>query len=99
MENRKSYAEVTGEVVVIKPKKVQESKITKEVIRKALNPSKLEVGITQIKDTKEGVLLKCKSKEEIEKIKLEAEKKLKKNYEIITPKQKKNPNKNSRSRR
>lgn len=89
LETKKSYAEVTGEVVVIKPKKVQESKTTKEVIRKALNPSKLEVGITQIKDTKEGgVLLKCKSKDEIEKIKQEAEKKLKKNYEITIPKQK-----------
>lgn len=86
--NKKSYAEIAGEVVVIKPKTKQESKTTKEVIRKTLNPTKLEVGITQIKDTKEGgVLIKCNSKEEIEKIKIAAEKKLKRNYEIKTPEQ------------
>lgn len=86
---KKSYADAVGEVVLIKPKTKQESKTTKEAIRKAFNPAKLEVGITQIRDTREGgVLIKCKSKEEVEKIKSAAEKKLKKSYEIKTPEQK-----------
>lgn len=83
----KSYANVTAnEVVIIKPKNKQESKKTKEVIQKNLKPAALEVGITQLKDIKEGgVVIKCKSKEEQEKIKKAAEKKLPKTYQINAP--------------
>lgn len=42
-----------------------------------------------MKDTREGeVLIKCKSKEEVKKIRTEAEKKLKKNYDVKTVEQK-----------
>ncbi|KAJ8942553.1 hypothetical protein NQ318_021955 [Aromia moschata] len=92
LQKNKSYAEaVAGEVVVIKPKKIQENKTTKEAVRKALNPTKLEIGFTEIKDIRDGgMLIKCKSKEDVEKIKSEAEKKLKKGYEIRI-KEQKNP--------
>lgn len=30
----KSYAEATGEVIIVKPKKAQKSKVTKEVVKK-----------------------------------------------------------------
>lgn len=44
------------------------------------------MGITQLKDIKEGgVVIKCKTKEEQEKIKKAAEKKLIKNYQITAP--------------
>lgn len=86
---KRSYADAAGEVIVIQPKSKQESVKTREAIRKNLNPATLEVGITQVKDTKEGgILIKCKSKEEVEKIKIAAEKKLKRNYHIKTPQQK-----------
>ena len=48
----------------------------------------MEEGITEINNIKEnGVLIKCKSKEEVEKIKSVAEKKLSKSYKINAPKQ------------
>ena len=88
-KNKKSYADVAGEVVIIKPKSSQDCQKTKEVLRKAINPTALEVGIQHIKEVKEGgVVIKCKSKEEVEKIKNAAERNLKKNYEINTPQQK-----------
>lgn len=85
--NKKSYANAAaGEVVIIKPKIKQECKKTKEAIQKNLKPAALEVGITQIKDIKEGgVVIKCKTKDEQEKIKKAAEKKLTKNYQITAP--------------
>lgn len=89
-KNELSYAKaVAGEAVVIKPKTLQESSKTQEAIRKTLKPASLEVGITQVKNIKDGgVLIKCKSKEETEKVKKAAEKKLGKNYQIKIPEQK-----------
>lgn len=88
-EVKKSYANVASEVVVIKPKNAQESKKTKEEIQKKLQPATLEVGITEIKNIRDGgVIIKCKHKEEVEKIKAAAEKKLNKKYNIKIPDQK-----------
>lgn len=83
----KSFAEVVSEeVVIIKPKSSQENKKTKEAIQKTLKPASLEVGITQLKNIKEGgVVIKCKNKEEQEIIRKAAEKKLNKQYEIKAP--------------
>lgn len=89
VENKKSYAEITGEVIVIKPKSKQECHITKENVCKNLNPSELGVGIKQIKEIKDGgILIKCNTKDEINKIRAEADKKLHENYSIKTPTQK-----------
>lgn len=89
VENKKSYAEVTGEVMLIKPKAVQECKKTKETVCKSLNPSELGVGIKQLKEIKDGgILIKCNTREEIDKIKKAADKKLNENYNIRTPTQK-----------
>lgn len=88
-EVKKSYAKVASEVVVIKPKNAQDSKKTKEEIQKKLQPATLEVGITEIKNIRDGgVIIKCKHKEEVEKIKAAAEKKLNKKYNINIPDQK-----------
>lgn len=85
-----SYAKVVaGEALVIKPKNKQDSKKTQEAIKKNLKPVELEVGITQIKNVKDGgVLIKCNTKEEIEKVKKSAEKKMGKNYQYTIPEQK-----------
>ena len=81
---------VSGEALIIKPKTKQESNKTKEAVKKNLKPIALEVGITQMKNVKDGgILLKCKTKEEVEKVKKAAEKKLGKNYQVKIPEQKK----------
>lgn len=90
----KSFASILkSEAIVIKPKSKQDqdSSKTKEIITRKLNPCTMEVGITQIKDVKDGgILIKCKTKEEIEKLKEEAEKNLGRNFQVSTP-EKKNP--------
>ncbi|KAJ8933310.1 hypothetical protein NQ318_011142 [Aromia moschata] len=90
LQKNKSYAEVVaGEVVVIKPKKIQENKTTKEAI-----------GFTEIKDIRDGgMLIKCKSKEDVEKIKSEAEKKLKKRIRNKNKRTEKSSHKNCGFRR
>lgn len=86
---KKSYSEVAGEVIVIKPKTAQDNQVTKNDIQKNIKPAVLEVGIQEIKNTKEGgILIKCNNKNELEKIKAVAEKKLNKNYKINIPEQK-----------
>lgn len=86
-----SYAKVVaGEAIVIKPKTKQESSKTKEAVKKNVNPAVLSVGITQMKNIKDGgILLKCKTKEEIDKVKKAAEKSLGKNYQVKVPNQRK----------
>lgn len=87
----KSYADVASEILVIRPKANQDSSKTKEAIRKVMNPLELQVGITQFKDVKDGgVLIKCKTKTELDKIKNSVDKKLKAKYDIKSP-EKKNP--------
>ncbi|KAK9754733.1 hypothetical protein QE152_g997 [Popillia japonica] len=71
----RNYAEVTEDVVVIKPKTNQESSLTKSELRKQL--------ITGMKSVKDGgVIIKCKNKEDVEKIKKATEKKMKKLTDI-----------------
>lgn len=88
----KTYAHaLKGEAIVIKPKAKQKSSKTMEVITQKLNPCEMEVGVTQIKDVKDGgILIKCKTKNEIEKLKNEAEKNLGNQYKVSVP-EKKNP--------
>ena len=89
--SRKSYAEATGEIVIIKPKMKQDSEKTKETVQKSLNPSELEIGIKQVKATKEGgILIKCSTVDEVEKMKTAAEKKLNQDYYVKIP-SRKNP--------
>lgn len=85
----KSYAQVTNnEVVVIKPKNNEDgnSKKTLEAIQKYVNPSALEIGIKGIRNAKEGgIIIKCDTRADIEKVKGVAEKKLSKAYQVSTP--------------
>lgn len=89
-KSEKSYARVvTGEAVVIKPRSNQDCTRTREAVVKKLKPSKMEVSITQVRNIKDGgILIKCKSKEEIERLKKEAEMSLGRNYQVRIPEQK-----------
>lgn len=91
-KNNITYSNVvSGEAVIIKPKAKQDCSKTKETVIKKLKPSAMEVGITQVKNIKDGgILIKCKTKEETEKVKTEAEKSLGRQYQIKIP-QLKNP--------
>ncbi|KAJ8948243.1 hypothetical protein NQ318_013231 [Aromia moschata] len=85
----KSYANATKEAVVIKPKIKQGSTKTKESIKESINPVELKVGISEIRNIQEGgIIIKCDTKEEAEKIKSAANEKLSENYNINTPKSK-----------
>lgn len=93
--NKASFASVVqnkGEVILIKPKNSkQESSTTKEAITSNLNPSAMEVGVTAIHPIHDGgIMMKCKTKEEVNKLRDEAEATLGRNYNISIPK-KKNP--------
>lgn len=85
----RSFAQVAaGEVVVIKPKSIDQgnSKKTLETVQKHVSPLALEVGIKEIWNTREGgVAIKCDTKDEIEKVKNAVEKKLSKNYSVVAP--------------
>lgn len=88
-----SYSEMVskkGEPLIIKPKdSKQESSTTRADLTKCLNPSNLKVGITDIRSVREGgVLIKCKTKNEREKLRKEAQVKLGSSYTVNTPKQK-----------
>lgn len=85
-----SYAKITsGEALVIRPKNKQEAKKTQDIIKMSVQPAELQVGVTQFKGLKDGgVLIKCKTKEDIEKVKKTAEKKMGKDYQISMPEQK-----------
>lgn len=86
-----SYANVLkGEAIVIKPKSKQESSKTKEIVTQKLNPCTMEIGITQLKEVKDGgILIKCKTKEEIRKLKDEAERSLGNHFQVSIPEKKK----------
>ncbi|KAK9737900.1 hypothetical protein QE152_g10327 [Popillia japonica] len=72
--------------VINRPKTSQNIKITKEEIQKNIKPQSLEVGIVGFKGTKSGgVVIECKSKEDSEKLKNAADKKIKKKYNIKVP--------------
>lgn len=87
---QKTYAQVT-EAIVIKPKITQECTKTKEDIRESLDPTLLEIGISQVKDSKDGsIIISCNNKEDVEKIKNVAGIKLNENY-VIRAQERKNP--------
>ncbi|KAK9685376.1 hypothetical protein QE152_g38086 [Popillia japonica] len=86
----KSYAEVAGNDVIIKPKTKQDTKTTRDDLTKKLNPAELEIGITRVRSIKEGgLIITCKTNEDTSKIRKEVSKKLK-NYSVTT-REPKNP--------
>lgn len=71
-------------VVVIKPKNLQNSVVTKSELKQKFNPAELEItGLKNI--SKGGVAVGCKP-ESLQKLKKQAEEKLGVNYNIMIPK-------------
>lgn len=68
--------------VIIKPKKNQDSTVTKNDIFKNISPEELNIGVNNIKLAKSGnITIKCSTKEDVDKLKNMAISKLK-NYEV-----------------
>ncbi|CAG9769972.1 unnamed protein product [Ceutorhynchus assimilis] len=73
--------------LIIKPKAKQSSEKTKNELQTKINPVQLKVGIKNLKEANHGnVIVKCTTKQDIELFKNEAEKQLKGQYVIETPK-------------
>lgn len=88
----KSYAgAVVGRkresVIIVKPKKQQESEMTKKLVKENINITDMAVGITKLRKGNNGtVILGCESKSEMEKLKVTVQNKLGKEYNIMEPK-------------
>lgn len=88
----KSYAgAVVGRnresVIIVKPKKRQESEMTKKLVKENINITDMAVGITKLRKRNNGtVILGCESKSEMEKLKVTIQNKLGKEYNIMEPK-------------
>lgn len=88
----KSYAgAVVGRkresVMIVKPKKQQESEMTKKLVKENINITDMAVGITKLRKGNNGtVILGCESKSEMEKLKVTVQNKLGKEYNITEPK-------------
>lgn len=68
-------------VVIIKPKKNQTSKTTKQEVQKKMNPALVNVSIKNVEDIRNGgIIIKSNTKEEIEKLKKLSDEKLKEDY-------------------
>lgn len=65
---------------MFKPKSKQESSKTQEIVTQELNHCTIEIGITQLK-----AVIKWKTKDEIGKIKDEAERSLGKYFQVSIP--------------
>lgn len=102
----KSYARATAEgseslnypkkitnnfpMVIIKPKKNQDSTVTKKEVLQKINPAELNIGVNNIKLAKSGnITIKCSSREDADKLKNMAVTKLKNTYEVEETKLKK----------
>ncbi|KAK9701828.1 hypothetical protein QE152_g30328 [Popillia japonica] len=86
---QKTFAEVAGNTVIIKPKNKQDTRATRDDIIKKLNPTELELGITGVRNMREGGLaITCQTDEDTTKIRKEVTRKLK-NYSVVTREPKK----------
>lgn len=73
--------------LIIKPKQKQSSEETKKDLKLNIEPSQLNIGIKNVRETKQGcIVIKCIAQNDIEKLKQSAENRLGKNYNIETMK-------------
>lgn len=88
-----SYADITSgqgskqrknvPSLIIKPKVQQNSDETREDLCKNIKPAGLKIGVKNLRVTKNGgVVVKCQTKEDVEKLRREAEKTLDGKYEV-----------------
>lgn len=86
-----SYSEAVKEkkesILIVKPKKEQESETTRKIVKEKVNIKDLAVGITKLrKGGKGSVILGCESEREIKQLKDTVSEKLGKDFEIMEPK-------------
>lgn len=83
----RGIAKHSAHTIIIKPKVNQSSEKSRKEVQKSINPTKINVGIRDIKETKSGcIVLKCDTEQEIKRLTVEVENKLKGKYEVERPK-------------
>lgn len=69
--------------LIIKPKNKQRIEKTKEDLYKNIKPAELKIGVKNTRETKTGgIIVKCQTLQEIEKLQAEAERTLSTNYDV-----------------
>lgn len=83
--SEKVKAKKSDPVVVLKPKTDQNANQTMTEIKKAIDPTELNIsGLRYV--SKGGVLIECKNEETVNKLKEEAQRKLGEKYDVTIPK-------------
>lgn len=88
IQQRPSYSQVLAskDVMLIQPKQMQDNETTKKVLQSKVEPKEIEVGISNIRNLKNGgVAIACNSKEEVNKLKEVVNEKLGSDYTIKIP--------------
>lgn len=90
-KEQRSYSEAVKEkkesILIIKPKKEQESETTRKMIKEKVDITNLAVGITKLsKGGKGSIIFGCESEREIKRLKDTVSEKLGKEFEIMEPK-------------
>lgn len=82
-----TYPKENIPVLIIKPKKNQNSKQTREEVQQKVNPISVNASIRTVQEIKNGgILIKATTRDEIEKIRKLSEEKLHQNYLVHIPK-------------
>lgn len=88
LNSGKAYTKnsVQSPSLVIKPKLKQNSEKTRKDLKSKIQPSQLGIGIKNVRETKQGgIVVKCLTKSDVEKLKDSSEKHLGNNYIIEIP--------------
>lgn len=88
LRNTQNYgiqANSQSPTLIIKPKQKQNSERTKKDLKEKILPERLNIGIKNIRETKQGsIVIKCTNQNDIDKLKEAAEGDLSENYSIET---------------
>lgn len=85
--NAANKVKETLPTLILKPKTSQKGEASKAEIKKSINPSALSIGIRNMTETKQGnIVIKCETKQDMDKFKVEAANKLSGKYDFESPK-------------
>lgn len=74
-------------ILIVQPKREQESEATKKLVKEKVDIKKLEVGITKLKKGNKGsIILGCESEREMEKLRDTVREKLGEDFKVTEPK-------------
>jgi len=86
-----SYSEVVKNkmkenILIVQPKREQESEVTKKMVKEKVDIKNLEVGITKLKKGNKGsIILGCESEREMEKLRETMREKLGEDFKVTEP--------------